>query len=197
MNIRARIYYLLPVLFVAVICTDCGTSRTKASQETVKEIAPGLLQGYLSMEELPNSLALIPPPPEEGSPGYALDQDYATRAVTSKDTTRFKLATNDAYLYFPEAALSFQSTLGLEISESKMLHCLRIQRRIIISASGLLWRTTRPRVHRLTKSNCERMVPILQDIRRSVGRGHWYLRRFFLLKLMLFSSAVMNLVKAA
>ena len=132
---RLRLYYLLPVLAAAAICTDCSTSRQQASQETVKEIAPGLLQGYLSREELPNSLALIPPPPEEGSPGYALDQDYAAKAVASRDTVRFKLATDDAYLYFPDAALSFQSTVGIEISESKTPRLYMLMRRVLTDAA--------------------------------------------------------------
>lgn len=132
---RLRLYYLLPAITAALICTECSTSRSKASQETVKEIAPGLLQGYLSMAELPNSLALIPPPPEEGSPGYVLDQDYATKAVASNDTARFKQARNDAYLYFPDAALSFQSTVGIEISESKTPALYMLMRRTLTDAA--------------------------------------------------------------
>jgi acid phosphatase (class A) len=133
MIFRLKPHYLLPLL--AVLATDCSTSRSNASQETVKEIAPGLLQGYLSMAELPNSLALIPPPPEEGTPGYVLDQDYATKAVASNDTVRFKQAKSDAYLYFPEAALSFQSTVGIEISESKTPKLYMLMRRTLTDAA--------------------------------------------------------------
>jgi acid phosphatase (class A) len=132
---RPKLYYILPALALAIFCTDCSTSRSKASQETVKEMAPGILQGYLAMAELPNSLALIPPPPEEGSPGYALDQDYAAKAVASNDTVRFKQASNDAHLGFPEAALSFQGVLGIEISELKTPRLYMLMRRVLTDAA--------------------------------------------------------------
>src|SRR5688572_31591434 len=108
-------------LLILLVFSDCTSTNNAQSskEEPLKEIMPGLLRGYLSKEEIPNSLALVPPPPEEGSAAFALDQDYAKKAVESKDTARFKLATADAYLYFPEAAKSFESTVGIEISETK------------------------------------------------------------------------------
>src|SRR5687767_7954021 len=97
------------------------TAQTKSATkvEEVKEIMPGILQGYLSKEELPNSLTLVPPPPIEGSAAFALDQEYASKAVASRDTARQRVAVTDAELYFPAAAKSFESTLGIEISATK------------------------------------------------------------------------------
>jgi acid phosphatase (class A) len=34
---------------------------------------PGVLEGYLSQSDYPNSLMLLPPPPEEGSKAYEAD----------------------------------------------------------------------------------------------------------------------------
>jgi acid phosphatase (class A) len=134
MNIRPL--QCVIILSVAV-SVGCQTSNQPKSSTEVKEIAPGLLQGYLSREELPNSLTLVGPPPEEGSAGYLLDQDYATKAVASKDTdtARFSLAAHDAYLYFPEAALSFQSTVGVEISEAKTPRLYMLMRRVLTDAA--------------------------------------------------------------
>ncbi|MEJ1238045.1 phosphatase PAP2 family protein [Chryseolinea sp. T2] len=127
--------FQLAVILSVVFITGCQTANQ--SKTEVKEIAPGLLQGYLSKDEIPNSLTLVPPPPEEGTPGYALDQDFASKAVASRttDTTRLSLATRDAYLYFPEAASSFQSTVGVEISETKTPHLYMLMRRVLTDAA--------------------------------------------------------------
>ena len=42
---------------------------------------PGLLAGYLETEALPNSLELIPPPPEDGSAAMALDAEVSRKAL--------------------------------------------------------------------------------------------------------------------
>ncbi len=138
MSTRLKIFSILNALVISLVFTGCKTSKipqAPAKAEQVKEIAPGLLQGYLSKEELPNSLALIPPPPAEGSVAFALDQEYAKGAVESKDTARFALATRDAELYFPEAAKSFESTLGIEISETKTPKLYMLMRRALTDAA--------------------------------------------------------------
>jgi acid phosphatase (class A) len=132
-----RIPFIIAVI-ISFTFTGCKTSKSPqdaASGEQVKEIMPGLLQGYLSKEELPNSLALIPPPPAEGSVAFALDQEYAKKAVETKDSTRFLLATSDAELHFPAAAKSFESTLGIEISEAKTPKLYILMRRTLTDAA--------------------------------------------------------------
>ncbi|HEX5170552.1 MAG TPA: phosphatase PAP2 family protein, partial [Cyclobacteriaceae bacterium] len=121
-------------LAVSLPFNGCITSKS-TPDEQIGEIAPGLLQGYLSKEELPNSLLLIPPPPQEGSIAFALDQEYAKKAVETKDTARFVQATNDAILYFPAAVKSFESTVGIEISETKTPELYVLMRRVLTDAA--------------------------------------------------------------
>ena len=118
---QLQVFSIVAMLTSLQVFPGCKTNKVAqaSTEEQVKEIMPGLLQGYLSKEEIPNSLALVPPPPEEGSVAFALDQEYAKKAVESKDTARFTLATNDAELNFPAAVKSFESTVGIEISETK------------------------------------------------------------------------------
>lgn len=134
MRTPLKIVSIVSLFAVSFLFHDCKTSKTSLDEQ-VKEIAPGLLQGYLSKEEMPNSLLLIPPPPEEGSIAFALDQEYAKTAVESKDTVRFAQATNDAILYFPEAVKSFESTLGIEISETKTPNLYVLMRRVLTDAA--------------------------------------------------------------
>ena len=133
---QLQIFFIVAALAVLQI-PGCKTNKVArvSKEEQVKEIMPGLLQGYLSKEEIPNSLALVPPPPEEGSVAFALDQEYAKKAVESKDTARFILATSDAELNFPAAARSFESTLGIEISETKTPKLYILMRRVLTDAA--------------------------------------------------------------
>ncbi len=52
---------------------SCSTLEAPAWPESVPEIRAGILQGYLETEEYPDSLSLLPPPPEEGSAAYEAD----------------------------------------------------------------------------------------------------------------------------
>jgi len=134
---QLQIFSIIAMLAVLQVFPGCKTNKAAqvSKEEQVKEIMPGLLQGYLSKEEIPNSLALVPPPPEEGSIAFALDQEYAKKAVESKDTARFTLATNDAVLNFPAAVKSFESTVGIEISETKTPKLYVMMRRVLADAA--------------------------------------------------------------
>lgn len=59
--------FLIITLASAVLVTGCGTRSTTSLSKEIREIGPGVLEGYLSARELPNSLFLVPPPPREGS----------------------------------------------------------------------------------------------------------------------------------
>ncbi len=66
------------------------------------EISPGVLKGYLPKEAVPDSAALLPPPPAMGSAAEALDQEIARENLTLRGTARWKLASMDADLVFPQ-----------------------------------------------------------------------------------------------
>lgn len=126
---------MLALLLVLAGCKTGKVNSASVKEEQVKEIMPGILQGYLSKEEIPNSLALVPPPPAPGSIAFELDKEFAKKAVESKDTARFHLATRDANLNFPAAVKSFESTLGIEISEAKTPKLYRLMRRVLTDAA--------------------------------------------------------------
>jgi acid phosphatase (class A) len=134
MYVKFKMFPIIIVMVMSVVLSGCKATNNTTKDETVKEIMPGLLQGYLSKEEMPNSLALIPPPPEEGSVAFALDQEYAKKAVESSDTVRFGLATSDAHLSFPAAVKSFESTVGIEINETKTPKLYMLMRRVLTDA---------------------------------------------------------------
>ena len=130
-----------PAASAAVVClilAGCaGTGPTP--QATIPEIYPGYLAGYLPKEALPDSLALLPPPPAPGSAALAADEEASRKALALKDTERFALATEDANLLFPNAAGTFSCSLGAPVTEQDTPHLYVLLRRVLgdaITAPG-------------------------------------------------------------
>jgi acid phosphatase (class A) len=138
MKIPSRI--LLVIVVIGLLLAGCGQPAptqlqpiTSLSKE-IKEIRPGILEGYLSPEESPNSLKLIPPPPEEGSAAFQLDQEMAAYYMALDDEARKSQAVKDNELHFPEAAEAFNIVLEIKISEETTPHLYMILRRTLADA---------------------------------------------------------------
>lgn len=54
-----------------------GLSGKPSVKLEIAEVHAGILQGYLDPAELPNSLELLPPPPDEGSTEWKPDHEKA------------------------------------------------------------------------------------------------------------------------
>ena len=116
----------------AALTTGCASSGRLSQLAPVPEIRPGIPAGYLPPEALPNSLALIPPPPAAGSAALAYDEEVSRKAVASRGTPRWTLATEDANLIFPEAAGAFSCVLNAPITEQDTPHLYMLLRRTLI-----------------------------------------------------------------
>jgi len=125
---------MLPLLACGAITVGCASFRTHSRPAPVKEVHPGILEGYLAPEELPDSLALLPPPPEEGSAAFARDEEVSLESLALRDTPRWELATRDAELHFPEAADAFTEAVGFEITETDTPHLYQMLRRTLADA---------------------------------------------------------------
>lgn len=125
------------VLAAALLASACGTAPgVVALPDEAGEVHPGVyrLKGYLRQDELPDSLALLPAPPAEGSLALAADGE-AFRALTAlRDGPRGALATRDANLHFPQAASAFSCALGIDISEQATPNLNRLLRRTLTDA---------------------------------------------------------------
>ncbi len=113
----------IAILGLAALAAGCATpgGSTPATAETrpVKELRPGILEGYLPLGGAPSSLAIVPPSPAAGSTAQARDDEAAKAAVAQIGGPRWKQAAEDAVLKFPEAAGAFSCAIGAPVSQAE------------------------------------------------------------------------------
>src|SRR5271157_5380934 len=90
------LFALVAMLACVSLTTGCASSGKLSQPAVVPEIRPGVLAGYLPPKALPNSLALIPPPPAAGSAALAYDEEVSQKSLALRGTPRWTLATEDA-----------------------------------------------------------------------------------------------------
>jgi len=144
---RFFLFAWVVVLACAALTTGCASSVRVSQPAAVPEIRPGILAGYLSPQAVPNSLALILPPPSAGSAAFALDEEVSRKNLALRGTPRWTLATEDANLVFPQAAGTFSCALNAPITEKDTPHLYLLLRRTLADA-GLSTYAAKNHYHR-------------------------------------------------
>lgn len=126
---------IIAALGITVTALGLRVDATFGESPMVPEIRPGILAGYLPREALPNSLTLLPPPPEAGSAALALDQEISRRSLELRGSPRWKLAGEDANLKFPHAAGTFLCALHAPVAEQETPHLYLLLRRSLTDAA--------------------------------------------------------------
>jgi acid phosphatase (class A) len=142
----ARAISFSSAILAACVGVACGPTRADETHP-VPEIRPGVLAGYLAQESLPDSIALLPSPPAEGSPALAMDQEISRAAIALAGSKRWNLAGSDANLSFPWAAGVFSCALNAPISLLGAPHLYQLLRRTMTDA-GQSTRAAKDRFHR-------------------------------------------------
>lgn len=122
------------LVFVLPFFAACSPATTAPSLAPVAELRPGILQGYLSPQAVPNSLALVSPPPTQGSAAEALDRAINEQVLTLRESPRWQQARRDAELRFPAAADVFSCALDLPINTEQTPLLYRLLRRSLTDA---------------------------------------------------------------
>ena len=78
-------------------------------------VSGSLPPGYLPRTSLPDSLALLPPPPAEGSAALARDEEARESVAALRGSARWNRAASDAVLAFPQVAETFSCAAGVAI----------------------------------------------------------------------------------
>lgn len=119
-----------------------------------REMAPGLAEGYLASAALPDSLALLLPPPTQGSRGFAADGEASGASRTREGSKRWRLAGMDANLSFPWAAGDFSCALNASINPLDAPHLYQMLRRTLTDATQSA---------RVAKDHYRRPAPFLSN----------------------------------
>lgn len=135
-------------------CAGSAVERTPppAAVAPVPELKPGVPAGYLG-RALPDSLALVPPPPDPKSPAFAQDEAIHATAQKLRSTPRGALATADADLHFPHAPTAFDCALGKTITPAATPRLYLLMQRTLVDAGLSTYRAKdhyqheRPFVH--------------------------------------------------
>lgn len=126
----------LLVAVCIIIMSGCATSAGPDKPAAVPELRPGAPAGYIfPMKSLPDSLALIPPPPAPGSAAFALDEDVSRKTFALRGTPRFAQADLDYDLNFPRAAGTFSCALNAPITEQDTPYLYQLLRRTVTDAA--------------------------------------------------------------
>jgi acid phosphatase (class A) len=131
----SRLFRNLALVFVVALSPFTGAVPTQAQTKlgTVPEFHPelelGALQGYLNPREIPNSLALIPPPPTFGSAAFAHDEEVARSTFVLRGTARFALAESDFDLNISSMVNTYACALNAQISEQNAPYLYTLLRR--------------------------------------------------------------------
>lgn len=133
------------LLVVASLVAACSSAPPLASAPApsvapatvapapVPELRPGVPAGYLG-RSLPDSLALLPPPPAKGSAAFAQDQAIHRAAQQLRSTPRYALATTDADLHFPQVASTFSCALGVPVTQQATPTLYLLLQRTLVDA---------------------------------------------------------------
>jgi len=142
MRATARITILHSFFILVASLTACSTVSTEsapsdltaATGEQVREIMPGLLEGYIPQDEQLDSEVFVLPAPASDSALQALDTAWAENMLKLRGTARWDLAISDANLYFPAAADVFSCSLGIVINEEDTPSLYMLLRRTLTDA---------------------------------------------------------------
>jgi acid phosphatase (class A) len=137
---------LLAMLMFVTTNPACGDSGKPMPPAPASES----IGGYLPVEAIPDSMALLPPPPAPGSASLATDDAASRENLALRDTPRWELAQRDAVRSFPEAAEGFTCAVNAPITEQDTPHLYLLLRKTLADASDSTrrakdyYRRTRP-----------------------------------------------------
>jgi len=125
----------------ALLAAACTTTAPPAVQDpptSLEEVGVisepfALPKGYLDPEALPDSLALLPPPPADGTAAKAADQEAFEQAMRASDG-RWGLAAVDAELEWGTLIRPFEEILGTSLSDGSKPHAEMLRRRSMVDA---------------------------------------------------------------
>jgi len=120
----------IPIIVVClIVMAGCACITSSRIPATVREVHPGILQGYLQPNKAPNSLTLLPAPPAKESIAFAADQEAFLTTRPLMNTPRWAQAIKDADIRSPESPEVFSCALNAPITKDAAPNLYMLMRR--------------------------------------------------------------------
>ncbi|MXO61208.1 phosphatase PAP2 family protein [Altererythrobacter salegens] len=147
-------YALAPLVLLMAGCASTGPvpPTTVAAVGAISDEIP-YPKGYLEAAAMPDSLALLPPPPAEGSAAKAADQEAYQQSLAASPE-RQAIAASDADLTWPHVVSGFEQVLGISLSDGSKPHTEMLLRRAMADAGLSTYRA---------KNNYQRVRPFVEN----------------------------------
>lgn len=122
LTLVSRCSLAVALLAALSACSSTAIKPAGAAQPlpvAAGDAPPVRVKGYLSTKTIPDSLALSPAPPADGSAARALDQAISEQALALRGSPRWQQAHIDAELGFPAAAEQYSCALGVQVDAQR------------------------------------------------------------------------------
>jgi len=119
---------MMRIIMVA-ICLALASGCAGMERKETDMAAHDRLPGYLSLEILPDSATLIPPPPAPGSTAFALDEEVKRSVLPLRDTPIWDMAAHDSDLSMQSVADGFSCALKIALTKRETPALFRLLER--------------------------------------------------------------------
>lgn len=139
---RRIVFFAAPLALLAVGCVASTSAREHSQAGSPDHSSANLPSGfiggpgsshrqagYLTVQELPDGLLLVPPSPQPNSAGQARDLEAAQRAIAQRGSARWELATSDAELFTPDSTGFLSCAAGRQIDAEATPATFKVLRR--------------------------------------------------------------------
>ena len=110
---------VLIALVAFVLSTGCTNPEKQSTKSLIPEMERLGSRGFLSMDALPDSVALLPPPPAEGSIAYELDKEINRKSFSLRGSPRWDMAADHLNELIPDSIDAFYCSLNAQITEDE------------------------------------------------------------------------------
>jgi acid phosphatase (class A) len=115
-------FKIIPItFFIALVAFVLSAGCTNTDKQSERSLIPETInsKGFLPMDALPDSIALLPPPPAEGSVAYELDKEINQTGLSLRGSPRWDMAADHLNELVPESINAFYCSLNAQIKEAE------------------------------------------------------------------------------
>lgn len=160
------------MFLAALLASAPAAAENAAPADSTAAAARSVLgQGYLTPDQAPDSIAMLPLPPAPGSAAEARDMELSKLARAAQGSTRWTLATADAELVKPSSTAAMSCAAGFAIGEKETPAIQRLMRRVTrdLGMSGYAAKRKYSRPRPFMSNNAPTCTPDWETLLRTDG----------------------------